>query len=86
MLKKIEGIKSIFFVAATILLSWILSGIAFAQEATGNSGPNAAGVREIVIAGLIIAFLTAVYSVILTQKGDEEGGDACGCGRKSKYT
>lgn len=86
MLKKIEGIKSIFLVLATVLLNWILTGMAYAGEVTENSGLTTAGVREVVIAGLIIAFLTAVYSIILTQKGEEEGGESCGCGRKSKYT
>lgn len=86
MLRKTKGIRSFFLAAATIVFQWILSGIAFAQSVAGNSDANAAGVREVVIGGLIIAFLTAVYSVILTQKGEEEDGEACGCGRKSKYT
>ncbi len=86
MLRKIKEIKSMFIMGEIFIFNWILTGIASAQQTTGNSDANMAGVREVVIAGLIIAFLTAVYSVILTQKGDEEGGDACGCGRKSKYT
>lgn len=42
------------------------------------------GIREAIIAGIIIALLVALYSFILSKKGDNAGGrgyGACSCGR-----
>jgi len=36
------------------------------------------GIREAIIAGIIIALLVAVHSYVLSKKGD--GGGSCGCG------
>lgn len=86
MLDKIKRISSNFLMVMIAVFSFILTGSTYAQETGGDVGLNPAGVREVVIAGLIIAFLTAVYSVILTQKDENESGDGCACGKKSKFT
>ena len=83
---KHDGPKFFFSFAITGLFVWFLTGVSFANDYLTQWNNQSAGIREVVIAGLILGILTAVYSIILTQKGEDEGGESCGCGRRSKYT
>ncbi len=68
---------------AFLTLFSVLNGFyVFIFDSYRSTGATSFRIREAILAGIIIAVLTAVYSVILMKKGDDSMGcGGCSCGR-----